>query len=73
MILKGEYEFPINHVVSNDAYDLIQRMLVKEKDCRRITLEEILQHPFVNNKYIPKNYTKELLLPAGMWRKIHSN
>lgn len=57
-ILKANYAFPSNVVVSETAKDLIKRILVLEPQ-KRPTLDEILEHPFIRN-----NYTKSLSLPS---------
>ena len=69
LILKGDWEFPLDYNVSDDAYDIIKKMLVMDKT-KRITLPEILEHPFVKNTYIPEEYVKELLLPQSLWKRL---
>lgn len=48
------YKFPENIVISKEARDLIERILVTEPS-KRLTLQEIYSHDFLNTKYtIPK-------------------
>jgi polo-like kinase 1 len=52
-IKKVEYSFP-NHIpISEEARDLISRILVSEPD-KRITLAEMESHPFFDTTKIPK-------------------
>ena len=47
-ILRNNYSFPSNVSISEDAKDLIKKILVLDP-IQRPTLDEILQHPFVKN------------------------
>ncbi len=47
-ILKNNYAFPSSVAVSEDAKDLIKKILVTDPS-QRPTLDDILQHPFVKN------------------------
>jgi len=47
-ILKNNYAFPSSVAVSEDAKDLIKKILVTDPS-QRPTLDEILQHPFIKN------------------------
>ena len=47
-ILKNSYSFPANVPISDEAKDLIKKILVLDP-AMRPTLNEILQHPFIKN------------------------
>jgi serine/threonine protein kinase len=55
-ILKNNYSFPTNTPISEEAKDLIKKILVLEPT-KRLTLDEILQHPFIKNNS-SKNLTQ---------------
>jgi polo-like kinase 1 len=55
-ILKNNYSFPTNTPISEEAKDLIKKILVLEPS-KRLTLDEILQHPFIKNNS-SKNLTQ---------------
>lgn len=57
-IKANAYAFPEHIIVSDEAHDLIIKMLTPDP-LRRPTLTQILNHPFLSGKNIPK------LLPAG--------
>jgi len=49
-----EYEFPETAPISQNAKDLISKILVAQPE-KRLTLDEILLHPFINNSgSVPK-------------------
>jgi len=47
-ILKVSYAFPSSVPISDEAKDLIRRILVLDPS-KRPTLDELLQHPFIKN------------------------
>lgn len=51
-IKKVEYSFPPNSNLSEEAKDLITRIFVL-RPSDRITLDEIITHPFFHNRFIP--------------------
>jgi len=53
-IMANQYKFPTNLSISEDAKDLIVRML-QSKPVDRPTLKEISVHPFLNSQFIPKS------------------
>ena len=53
-IMKGEFKFPENAIISNAAKDLIKQILVKDPS-KRPTLNQILRHEFFKlGRSIPK-------------------
>jgi calcium-dependent protein kinase len=52
IIKAGEYEFdaPAWKMISNEAKDLITRLLITDPD-KRITAEEIRVHPWIDGTY----------------------
>ena len=56
-ILQCKINFPKNNNLSDDAKDLIKKIL-QQKPEKRITLEEILKHPFL--KYGNKRYKEKV-------------
>lgn len=58
-ILNQEPEFPPNPCVSKGFIDLVKKMLQKDPEYR-ITMKDILLHPWVNTGY-PMNAHDELL------------
>lgn len=48
-IKRNEYKIPENTLISEEAKDLIQRLLITDPD-KRLSLKEIEQHPFFNKK-----------------------
>lgn len=53
-ITNVKYSFPKDLMLSDNAKDLISRILVK-KESDRLNLEEILNHNFFKQNSIPKN------------------
>lgn len=47
-IKENDYSFPDNVTLSENVKDLIRRILVTEPE-KRLTLDEILQHPFIDH------------------------
>lgn len=47
-IVKVNYQFPSH--VSDDARDLIRKLLVRDPN-RRLSLDEVLRHPFITKDY----------------------
>lgn len=56
-----DYSFPSNRKISNDAKDLIQKMLTNNPD-ERPKFDEIRNHPFFRNGYIPDSLPQSALL-----------
>ena len=50
----GKFIFP-NDVLSNNAIDLINKLIVVDPD-KRLNIEQILSHPFLKNEYENKNF-----------------
>ena len=75
-ILRNEYTFPKNAIISEAAKDLINKILVNEPT-KRLTLEQILAHDFFNQGYsIPKslpNYTWDIPPDIEFIRKYMPN
>lgn len=52
MIQNAQFEFPKFHDASPEACDLLRKILVKNPE-NRLTVEEILRHPFLTRNKIP--------------------
>jgi len=60
-IKECSYSFPPNHNLSSNAKDLIMKILRREPE-KRLGLNEILQHPFINHGgQIPKTLPQSTL------------
>ena len=54
-IKENDFSFPDNAKISEQAKDLISRILITQPE-KRLTLDEVLMHPFINHGGpIPKN------------------
>jgi len=66
-IKNAKYEFPSPYwdSISNNAKDLINKLLVVDVD-RRLNAKEILEHPWLNSK----NSREQLPFSADMYNKM---
>jgi len=71
LICNVNYKIPSDISVSDEAKDLIKRILVADPS-KRITLSKIDQHPFLNDPCIPRVFGKELLMSKKRYEQyIH--
>jgi len=49
--LKANYAFPSNVIISENAKDLIKKILILDP-AKRPTLDEVLEHPFIKQNSI---------------------
>jgi serine/threonine protein kinase len=66
-ILNNEYAFPRHVDISNAAKSLIRSML-QSKPSDRPTLDEVDQHPFLNEHHIPLQLPSSVLSIVPDWR-----
>jgi len=50
-ILKANYAFPSNVIISENAKDLIKKILILDP-AKRPTLDEVLEHPFIKQNSV---------------------
>ena len=55
---EGKFIFP-NDILSNDAIDLINKLIVVDAD-KRLNIEQILSHPFLKNEYEDKIFLENI-------------
>ena len=71
-IMANEYSFPRSVNLSDDAKDLIIRML-QSKPKERPTLQEISFHPFLTAHFIPESLPSTATHTAPQWSASSSN
>lgn len=64
-----DYSFPSNRKISDDAKDLIQKMLTSNPD-ERPKFDEIRKHPFFANGYTPDSLPQSALLSKPVFNFI---
>ena len=69
-ILKCKIEFPKKNIISENAQDLIRKILEPEQS-KRIKLEEILNHPFLS--YGNKRYKEKIKIDINKQDKLIIN
>lgn len=70
-IMANEYSFPKNTSISDDAKDLIMKML-QSKPVDRPSLQEIAYHPFLTANFIPDSLPSLVTQKAPDWSSNNS-
>lgn len=55
---EGKYIFP-NGILSNDAIDLINKIIIVDAD-KRLNIDQMLSHPFLKKEYQDKNFLEKI-------------
>lgn len=74
-IHNNEYSFPSHIFISEDAKDMIKKILVTNPS-ERLSLDQMRNHPFMNKQQIPKtlpNYTTNYPPNCQFYRKYKSD